>query len=341
MPSLPTRFGVTTLETWLRCPLKVLYGADRHLPRRRDPAALIGSALHATLDDLAKDKGVDVVASFERRWSSLLEGRNFRETRLVVPEDRLERARRFVWSMSTARQRGRAQTTTEVTLASSSGNVVGTIDRLRRGPSGEPSIFEVKTGAVTSDRLKTYRDQLVSYAYLLADSGGGLALRGALLFVLAGGVVRQSWTAEEVAARGALLEESASDILATHAVTPQHGRVSDECNRCDYRPWCPAFWSVYQRTVRSEDANIPIAGAEILVREVVESKGQLLIVGASDRKPIDLLVTLADYPHAAALQAGALARVTDVLLSPLGRLRLRMTKGSEVFVISHRPRGAV
>lgn len=326
---------MTTLETWLRCPLKVLYGSDRDIARRRDPAALIGSALHGTLDDLARDESTDVVASFERRWTTLLAGRNFREVRLPVPEDRLERARRFVWSQGTARRRARAQATTEVALVSSSGKVAGTIDRLRRGPSGEASIFEVKTGTATADRLKTYRDQLISYAYLLADSGGGLARRGALLFVLAGGVVRENWTTEEVAARGARMEDSASEILATGAATVEHGRVSDECRRCDYRPWCPAFWLVYRRATRSGDLTVPIPGAELIVRELVESKSQLLVIGEADRKPVELLVTLTDHPHAAQVRAGWVVRVTDVLVSPLGRFQLRMTRSSELFTISH------
>jgi hypothetical protein len=152
--------------------------------------------------------------------------------------------------------------------------------------------------------------------------------------VLAGGAVRENWTTDEVAARGSLLEESASEISATHSVTGQEGRVSDECHRCDYRAWCPAFWSQYRRPIRTGDPNLPLAGAEMFVRELVESKGQLLIVGETDRQPVELLVTLADYPHAADLRPGSLARVTDVLLSPLGRLRMRMTKSSELFVVS-------
>jgi len=307
---------------------------DRYFPRRRDPAALIGSALHHCLDDVGKDSSIDAVAEFEGRWEALMRDRNFRESRLAVLEPRLERARRFIWSMTTAGRRRRARAATEVGLVSSSGKVVGSIDRLRRGPSGDLQILEIKTGARTSDRMSSYRAQLISYAYLLADSGGGRALRGALLFVLAGGAVRESWTTNEVAARGSLLEESASAISTTRSVTGQEGRVSDECRRCDYRPWCPAFWLEYRRPVRAGDPNLPVAGAELFIRELVESKGQLLIIGETDRQPIELLVTLGEYPHAADLRPGSFVRVTDVLFSPLGRLRMRMTKNSELFVVS-------
>ncbi|MHB8695987.1 MAG: hypothetical protein ACYDHH_32635, partial [Solirubrobacteraceae bacterium] len=79
---------------------------------------------------------------------------------------------------------------------------------------------------------------------------------------------------------------------------------------------------------------VPIPGAELIVRELIESKSQLLVIGDADKKPVELLVTLTDHPHAAQVRAGSVVRVTDVLVSPLGRLQLRMTRGSELFTMS-------
>jgi RecB family exonuclease len=297
---------------------------------------LIGSAIHQTMDRVSRANdsaiGSDI---FEATWRELLAGRNFREARLDIAEERLERARRFVWSMTRTRPRRTGAVRTEVRLVSGSGKVLGTIDRMRVAASGDTQIFEVKTGVQASALIASYRDQLVSYAYLLSENGG-LARRGALLFVLSGGVVRESWTPEEVSAQGALLEETASEVARASIASQGQGRVGDECLRCDYRPWCPAFWSVYRRTRRPSDVTRPLPGAQIHVGGIIRAKDQVLLVDGTDRQRVDLIVDIANYPQSADLEVGSIVRVTDVMTAPLGPLRLRLTKSSELFVVTTR-----
>lgn len=274
---------------------------------------------------------------FEERWADLLASRNFRESRLTVDDTRLERARRFVWSMGRGRRVGRARGVSELRVNSRSGKVTGTIDRVTTGASGDAQIFEVKTGADNPELLDMYRSQLISYAYLLAEAGGGIARRGALLFVLVGRTIRQRWSEADIATRGAALEETATQLLAMQSADAQQGNVGEPCVRCDYRPWCPAFWAVYRRSPRSFDASQLLPGAEIDVRERIDSRGQILVLGLADRQPTELLLTKADYPHAERIDVGSRIRVTDTVLPALGPARLRTTKFSELFVLEPPP----
>jgi RecB family exonuclease len=311
----------------------VLYAFDSRFPRRRDPSALLGSAIHQTLERTANRIDAIPVDEFEERWHDLLASRNFRELRLTVDDTRLERARRFVWSMGRGSRTGRARSDAEVRVRSRSGKVTGTIDRVKTSASGDPQVFEVKTGADNPDLLDMYRRQLISYAYLLAEAGGGVARRGALMFVLVGRAIRQSWTEVDIATQGAALEETATQVLAVQSASAQQGNVGEACVRCDYRPWCPAFWAVYRRSPGFFDSSRPLPGAELNVRERVDSRDQVLLIGVADRQPTELLLTKTDYPHADQIEVGSRIRVTDTALPALGPTRLRTTRLSELFVI--------
>lgn len=324
---------MTTLAAFLKCPLQVLYAFDSRFPRRRDPSALLGSAIHQTLERTSSRTDANPVDVFEERWHELLASRNFREQRLTVDDTRLERARRFVWSMGRGRRVSRARSDAEVRVTSRSRKVTGTIDRVKRSGSQDPQIFEVKTGADNPDLLDTYRRQLISYAYLLAETGGGLARRGALMFVLVGRTIRQSWTLAELEIQGAALEETATQVLGVQSANAQQGFVGEQCLHCDYRPWCPAFWAVYRRSPGSFDSSRLLPGAEIDVHERIESRGQILVLGVADRQPVELLLTKADYPHTELIEGGSRIRITDAVLPALGPVRLRTSRISELFVI--------
>lgn len=273
-PSSP--FGVTQIEAIRSCPLRISFDASKTQPyeQRLDPAARLGLAFHATIEELivlipheqlSPTEAADAAREkFQHALDVQLaeQGRNERERLLPLSQERVSRAisalireARFI---SEAHQEKRVQqaasrpsnnvetarleagrTAMEFPIQSKDGMLKGRIDRIEWTDNGV-RIVDYKS-ALRDDVPERYERQLQLYAWLWNEAYGEFPVEAVLIYPFVG-------TSHIVNIDPVVCAQVAADTYATieglmqAPVSIELAKPGGVCQVCQYRPYCKAFW---------------------------------------------------------------------------------------------------
>lgn len=340
--SLEPPISPTAYEALLACPLQLLYSRDPTFPRRSTPFARIGIAFHRTLELLPSalahnEVGVSVRAALATFRMELESQRaaaagNSRESDQPWPDGRVHHAEQAlallvhrVWSARYYSARSEPTMYAEISITSSDGLLRGVIDRVDRTDDG-PVVVDYKSAESFDEaHLARFTRQLLLYAYLWNDAHGEWPVRGIIDFVLLGREISVPIAAAEslelIGCVGRAIESNRglnSDRLAT---------PGPACSRCDYRPWCAAYW---RNTGRVAEAMASIEG----VVASRASEAPQVVWLEHDRQASQLILDAAHLSRRDELTPGTRLRLIDAIVDgapPVGRFRL--APQSEMWIV--------
>lgn len=250
MPPLPASTPIdvaspSLLHRLLGCPLRVAFeqagtraGGQRPRPA---PRALVGTAIHRTIELCFGDPPAELEDAWERACDELTardgdprEAPNARRSLLRLRR-RLPELRAYVDG------RAPASVLTEHPLKSPDGRVAGVVDLLVLGE--RPSVIDHKTGVVLDEGTASpqYARQLALYAWLVG-AAQAVEVDDAALFSLRNGLVEVDVSES---ARRPLIEAAFDAVLAYNDLTPGEQPATpsvEACGTCRFVGRCDPAW---------------------------------------------------------------------------------------------------
>ena len=150
-----------------------------------------------------------------------------------------------------------SETGPELPLESLDGKVRGTVDHVARSPV-KVIVEEFKTGEATSERLASWKHQLLIYAWLYRERHGVLP---AILRVhsLPSGLFEFVCTEEEARQAIDLSERALDEVNARIAAGASAEALArpfgTACRHCPHRAWCEAYWAAAAQMSSAADVD--------------------------------------------------------------------------------------
>lgn len=254
----------SSIRTYLDCPLRYKFLYVEKRARATSPAFLLGSAVHAAIEELnlleqgwlrdASESDPPALEeqakeAYERQWHIQLEEyqkavplgcaeplTNDRQTELFI------RGQRSVSNFLQLGLIGSPDTAEvwveqdlEVPIGDNGCRLKGVIDKLVRTRSGKHIIFDYKTGTPRSQKATDQDLQLTFYYYLIKNGLEVSADELALVFLEEPAVRRTSRHPEDLASVEELVQSTAAHIEAEQF----EPRASRSCPSCEFKCDCP------------------------------------------------------------------------------------------------------
>lgn len=238
----------TRLERLLACPLRIAFeqataggGAGQD-----SPWALVGVAIHRTIELCLRDPPVDLHAAWASACEEVADSSGDPREAPSARRSFLRLQRRLPELIEYIAQREPTETRRECTLTSPDGALTGQIDLLVLG--ARPAVVDHKTGVVLTDGVPRghYERQLAIYAWVV-EASLGVEVDDAALFSLRDGIVEVD-VSRSVRQRTVVEAIDARYAFNARAPGVQPATPSDHaCGMCPFVGRCDPTWDALQQ----------------------------------------------------------------------------------------------